>query len=188
MNGDASGLAVSTAPKRPIRDTNNSAVTTPARIATPPPPSERTYSETRGSDNSRHARLGTRATDLNRVSAFDADAVDHALRREMGRQQRDSTPGSSPHRKRQRINGDRYVLAPLPRSLMPQVVLQTSILIVLSFIPTRSGQDLQASFSLLHEDGSPSTPSGQKKRTPHGELHFQKSRSPDHLLTSYAKS
>lgn len=43
------------------------------------------------------------------------------------------------------------------------------------FIPSRSGQDLQASFSLLHEDGSPATPSRQKKRTPHGELHFQKS-------------
>lgn len=46
------------------------------------------------------------------------------------------------------------------------------------FIPTRSGQDLQAGFSLLHEDGSPATPSKQKKRTPHGELHFQKSRHP----------
>lgn len=46
-----------------------------------------------------------------------------------------------------------------------------------SFIPTRSGQDLQASFSLLHEDASPATPSKQKKRTPQGELHFQKSKS-----------
>jgi cell division cycle 20-like protein 1 (cofactor of APC complex) len=42
------------------------------------------------------------------------------------------------------------------------------------FIPTRSGQDLQASFSLLHDDASPATPPKQKKRTPHGELHFQK--------------
>lgn len=67
----------------------------------------------------------------------------------MSRGNRDSTPGASPHRKRQRINGDR-------------------------FIPTRSGQDLQASFSLLHEDGSPATPSRQKKRTPHGEINFQK--------------
>src|SRR5690349_9428036 len=41
------------------------------------------------------------------------------------------------------------------------------------FIPSRSGQDLQASFCLLHEDGSPATPARQKKRTPHGELHFQ---------------
>ncbi|KAL1912420.1 substrate-specific activator of APC-dependent proteolysis [Sporothrix stenoceras] len=87
------------------------------------------------------------------TSVLDADAVDHALHRELGRQsyrvpppppQREGTPGASPHRKRQRINGD------------------------------RSGQDLQASFSLLHEDGSPATPSKQKKRTPHGDLHFQK--------------
>lgn len=44
------------------------------------------------------------------------------------------------------------------------------------FIPNREGQDLQASFSLLHDEGSPATPSKQKKRTPHGELHFQKSK------------
>lgn len=43
------------------------------------------------------------------------------------------------------------------------------------FIPNREGQDLQASFSLMHDEGSPATPSKQKKRTPHGELHFQKS-------------
>ncbi len=45
------------------------------------------------------------------------------------------------------------------------------------FIPNREGQDLQASYSLLHDDGSPATPLKQKKRTPHGELHFQKSKS-----------
>lgn len=43
------------------------------------------------------------------------------------------------------------------------------------FIPNREGVDLQASYSLLHADGSPSTPAKPKKRTPHGELHFQKS-------------
>jgi len=84
-----------------------------------------------------------------RPSPFDAEAVDSALRRELSRPQRESTPSASPHRKRQRINGDR-------------------------FIPTRSGQDLQASFSLLHDEASPATPSKQKKRTPQGELHFQK--------------
>lgn len=65
---------------------------------------------------------------------------------------RERTPGASPSRKRQRVYGDR-------------------------FIPNREGQDLQASFNLMHEDGSPSTPSKAKKRTPHGELHFQKSMS-----------
>jgi hypothetical protein len=43
------------------------------------------------------------------------------------------------------------------------------------FIPNRAGQDLQASFNLLHDDGSPATPS-KSKRTPHNELHFQKSK------------
>ncbi|KAI9886694.1 MAG: hypothetical protein M1823_001470 [Watsoniomyces obsoletus] len=63
---------------------------------------------------------------------------------------RERTPGGSPSRKRQRVYGDR-------------------------FIPNREGQDLQAAFSLLHEDGSPAlTPSRMKKRTPQGELHFQK--------------
>lgn len=63
--------------------------------------------------------------------------------------QRERTPGRSPSRKRQRTYGDR-------------------------FIPNRDGQDLQASYSLLHDDGSPATPSRSKKKTPHGELHFQK--------------
>jgi len=44
------------------------------------------------------------------------------------------------------------------------------------FIPNRDGQDFQATYSLLHEDGCPSTPSKTKKRTPHSELHFQKSK------------
>lgn len=57
--------------------------------------------------------------------------------------------GASPSRKRQRTYGDR-------------------------FIPNREGQDLLSSYNLLHEEGSPATPSKLKKRTPHGELHFQK--------------
>jgi cell division cycle 20-like protein 1 (cofactor of APC complex) len=44
-----------------------------------------------------------------------------------------------------------------------------------SFIPNRSGQDLTASFNLLHDEASPATPS-KSKRTPHNELHFQKSK------------
>lgn len=49
-----------------------------------------------------------------RPHAFDADAVDSALRRELSRPHRESTPSASPHRKRQRINGDRFV--PFPSS------------------------------------------------------------------------
>lgn len=60
------------------------------------------------------------------------------------------------------------------------------------FIPNREGQDLQATYSLLHEDGCPSTPSKSKKRTPHSELHFQKStlrleRVHNHMLTYYSR-
>ncbi|KAL1611898.1 substrate-specific activator of APC-dependent proteolysis [Paraconiothyrium brasiliense] len=58
-------------------------------------------------------------------------------------------PIASPSRKRQRIYGDR-------------------------FIPNRAGQDLQASFSLLHDEASPATPSRSAKRAPHNELHFQR--------------
>ncbi|QUC22118.1 uncharacterized protein UV8b_06359 [Ustilaginoidea virens] len=122
------------------------------RAITPPPAAERRRSESKrvlGSDSTRRTSRRVTANDVLPVPALHAEAVDRALLREFQPPHRDSTPAASPHRKRQRINGDR-------------------------FIPTRSGQDLQASFSLLHEDGSPTTPSRQKKRTPHGELHFQK--------------
>lgn len=84
---------------------------------------------------------------------INASALSKALKEfEDSGSARQRTPGASPSRKRQRVYGDR-------------------------FIPNREGQDLQASFNLMHEDGSPSTPSKAKKRTPHGELHFQRSRS-----------
>ncbi|PNY29737.1 Fizzy-like protein [Tolypocladium capitatum] len=139
--------------KRAMSDVKAPSVPSSARLSTPPPPSDRGRLESKPnveSNNTRRIRSKTRARDAGRFTAIDAEAVDGALLRELQRTHRESTPGASPHRKRQRINGDR-------------------------FIPSRSGQDLQASFSLLHEDGSPATPSRQKKRTPHGELHFQKS-------------
>ncbi|KAI9891449.1 MAG: substrate-specific activator of APC-dependent proteolysis [Vezdaea aestivalis] len=61
---------------------------------------------------------------------------------------REITPAPSPVRKRQRVYGDR-------------------------FIPNRKGQDLTASYHLLHEDGCPNTPAKSKKRTPHGDTNFQ---------------
>lgn len=88
---------------------SNSAAPSPRRLATPPPPSDRGRLEVRhnveGGD-SRHSRTSVRGTDIGR-SPLDAEAVDAALRREMSRSQREGTPGGSPHRKRQRINGDR---------------------------------------------------------------------------------
>lgn len=83
----------------------------------------------------------------------DPSALSRALEHfEQAGRVRERTPTASPSRKRQRVYADR-------------------------FIPNRSGQDLQASFSLLHEDGSPATPSKSARRTPHNELHFQKSES-----------
>jgi cell division cycle 20-like protein 1, cofactor of APC complex len=83
--------------------------------------------------------------------ALDADLLARRLKDHdsAGRRQIQRTPGKSPSRKRQRIYGDR-------------------------FIPNREGRDLHASYSLLHDDGSPATPSRSKKRAPHGELHFQR--------------
>ncbi|USW47669.1 Putative WD40/YVTN repeat-like-containing domain superfamily, The WD repeat Cdc20/Fizzy family [Septoria linicola] len=60
-----------------------------------------------------------------------------------------STPTASPSRKRQKI--------------------QTSD----RFIPNRAGQDLSASYNLLHEDGSPATPSRHRKKGP-SDLQFHK--------------
>ncbi|EAL92748.1 hypothetical protein KXX16_001109 [Aspergillus fumigatus] len=76
---------------------------------------------------------------------------------------RERTPGTSPSRKRQRVYGDR-------------------------FIPNREGQDLQATYSLLHEDGCPSTPSKTKKRAPHAELHFQKTEEANRMYSRVLRS
>lgn len=126
LPGEGLAAGISSAAKRPISDNHSPAVASPARIATPPPPSERRYSEARTSDYSRHGRSSTRTSELN------PEAVDHALRREIHRQQREGTPGSSPHRKRQRINGDRY--APFITSWMMAIVNSLTA----SFRPARA--------------------------------------------------
>lgn len=113
---------------------------------TPPPPSERIRLEARRRESAGSARTSSRSTEIGRYASLDADAVDSALRMEMHRrQQRESTPGASPSRKRVKVDGDR-------------------------FIPNRSGQDLTSTFRTLNE-----APSGRKRiRTPHGELNHQK--------------
>lgn len=133
-----------------------------------------------------------------------ADALARALQdfEDAGRQ-RERTPGSSPSRKRQRVYGDRYVpdeplfaicthaLSILLLSGAPlfiSIPFHWSLLLLTNasrFIPNRDGQDLQAGFSLLHEDGCPSTPSKTKKKSTHGEIHSQKSKSwHDHYMPS----
>ncbi|KAN0073995.1 WD40-repeat-containing domain protein [Elaphomyces granulatus] len=76
---------------------------------------------------------------------------------------RERTPGTSPSRKRQRVYGDR-------------------------FIPNREGQDLHSTYNLLHEDGCPSTPSRARRRTPHGELHFQRTEEANQMYSRVLRS
>ncbi|KAF2837845.1 WD40 repeat-like protein [Patellaria atrata CBS 101060] len=95
---------------------------------------------------------------------IDATALSKALEQfEQAGRQRELTPGASPSRKRQRVYGDR-------------------------FIPNRSGQDLQASYSLLHDEGSPATPSRSAKRTPHNELHFQRTEEANRTYSTLLRS
>lgn len=94
----------------------------------------------------------------------DATALSRALEQfEQAGRQRERTPGASPSRKRQRVYGDR-------------------------FIPNRSGQDLQASFTLLHDEGSPATPSRSARRTPHNELHFQRTEEANRTYSTLLRS
>lgn len=142
--------------------TSGSAAQTPGRMATPPPPDRARLEPKNGADvrRSRSPRTVGRAKDVGRAG-LDVDAVDQELRRQAGQLQRDSsTPGGSPHRKRQRVNGDR-------------------------FIPTRTGQDLLASYS-LHEPGTPTA--ARSKRPSHGELNFQKTEQANRTYNTLLRS
>lgn len=108
-----SGIAaLNSQPTKRAIDESKSHTATP-RSSTPPR-SDRTRLEPRYSlDNgpTRPARNYGRKSEGARGSHLDIEAVDSALLREFQRPQRESTPGASPHRKRQRINGDRFVTA-----------------------------------------------------------------------------
>ncbi|KAM3068690.1 substrate-specific activator of APC-dependent proteolysis [Clarireedia jacksonii] len=143
---------------------NTPPVSTPPRASTPPPATGK-----RASERKAHGENSTRTISRSyhsTVDAIDSNALSKALMREFedaGARHRDITPGGSPSRKRQRVYGDR-------------------------FIPNREGQDLQAGFSLLHDEGSPATPSKQKKRTPHGELHFQRTEEANRTFSTLLRS
>ncbi|KAI0798862.1 WD40-repeat-containing domain protein [Xylaria sp. FL0064] len=135
--------------KRPAADINSPVVRSPSRRATPPPDRQRLLARPHldgaGSKSSRRSgRVPSRAS----TGGVDPESLSRALSRELSADRRDSAPAASPNWKKRRIDADR-------------------------FIPSRHGQDLQASFSLLHEEGSPASPS-RRRPTPHGELHFQR--------------
>ncbi|KAJ4306328.1 substrate-specific activator of APC-dependent proteolysis [Collariella sp. IMI 366227] len=95
------------------------------------------------------AQSGASAGRMN-PSASSAEASDHgenpteAWRMAFGRtQQGEGTPGPSPRRKRQRIDGDR-------------------------FIPSRSGRDLQAGFQLIPPPPRPTPQKGRPRSPPRG--------------------
>lgn len=140
---------------------NTPPVATPPRSATPPLAGEKRKSERKAAEE--NMARSNRATP--NAEAIDPNRLSKALLKEFedAGSRRDITPGGSPSRKRQRVYGDR-------------------------FIPNREGQDLQASFSLLHDEGSPATPSKQKKRTPHGELHFQKTEEANQTYSRFLRT
>lgn len=98
--------------KRPVEDAHSPASRTPSRLATPPPPSDRgrlQASRNRENGNLKTARINGRLSDITGSRGIDADSLSRALSSEFAASRRESTPGASPSRKRQRINGDRSV-------------------------------------------------------------------------------
>lgn len=100
--------------------------------------------------HSRH--LSASAANRSGSAPVNPTALNRALKQmEDAGRRRDITPAGSPQRKRQKtFAGDHR------------------------FIPNRSGQDLQASYSLLDDEGSPATPSRAHKKAASSEVHFQK--------------
>lgn len=100
-----------TAPRQVMADAKQASLGGSPRMSTPPPPSDRGRLECKQKNvegiSHRRTRSSARMSEGSRPNAFDVDAVDSALRKEFGRPHRESTPSASPHRKRQRINGDR---------------------------------------------------------------------------------
>ncbi|CAK4031616.1 related to anaphase promoting complex, Cdc20, Cdh1, and Ama1 subunits [Lecanosticta acicola] len=116
----------------------------PPRSKTPPTiTGKRPHSET-------HTASGNDGAHRAGSEPVNPIALNKALKEvERSGQRRVSTPTASPSRKRQKVQaGDR-------------------------FIPNRAGQDLSASYNLLHDEGSPATPSKLNKKAP-GDLHLQK--------------
>ena len=119
----------------------------PPRSKTPP-----TITGKRAHSRAQSATATAAAIHRSGSAPVNPTALNRALKQmEDAGRRRDITPAGSPHRKRQKtFAGDHR------------------------FIPNRSGQDLQASYSLLDDEGSPATPSRSHKKLASTELHFQK--------------
>ena len=137
---------VEIADQPPQEDAQTPILLSPPRSKTPPTiTGKRSHSNRNATRVDRSLRSGS--------EPVSATALNKALQHveEAGRA-RSITPSGSPSRKRQKVQGgggsDR-------------------------FIPNRSGQDLQASYNLLHDDGSPATPSRGHKKVHSSELSFQ---------------
>ncbi|KAK3686891.1 substrate-specific activator of APC-dependent proteolysis [Vermiconidia calcicola] len=127
-------------------DAQTPVLMSPPRSKTPPTiTGKRTHSDRNATDTGRSLRSGS--------EPVSATALNKALQQvDDTSRARSITPSGSPSRKRPKLQvgggSDR-------------------------FIPNRSGQDLQASYNLLHDDGSPATPSRGHKKIYSSELNFQ---------------
>lgn len=136
----------------------------------PSPPGTKTpptvpQTRSKDGDNNINNQKDAQSTTSRKTSeAVDPDALSKALQQfeEAGRN-REHTPGESPKRKRQRVYTDR-------------------------FIPNRAGQDLHASYNLLHDQGSPATPHRSIKKPPVNELNVQKTDEANRTYSSILRS
>lgn len=132
---------------------------------TTPPTAPHTRANVNNNDNIANQKNESSTTTSRKTSeAIDPDALSKALQQfeEAGRN-REHTPGESPKRKRQRVYTDR-------------------------FIPNRAGQDLHASYNLLHDQASPATPHRAIKKPPANELHGQKTDEANRTYSSILRS
>ncbi|KAH0292213.1 WD40 repeat-like protein [Aureobasidium namibiae CBS 147.97] len=131
---------------------------------TTPPTAPHARANVNNNDNTSTYKNETSTTSRKTSEAIDPDALSKALQQfeEAGRN-REHTPGESPKRKRQRVYTDR-------------------------FIPNRAGQDLHASYNLLHDQASPATPHRAIKKPPANELHGQKTDEANRTYSSILRS
>jgi cell division cycle 20-like protein 1 (cofactor of APC complex) len=129
-----------------------------------PPTVPHARANVNNNDNISNHKNESSTTERKPAEAIDPDALSKALQQfeEAGRN-REHTPGESPKRKRQRVYTDR-------------------------FIPNRAGQDLHASYNLLHDQASPATPHRAIKKPPANELHGQKTDEANRTYSSILRS